>query len=142
MWILIGLALGTLVSEDAALAGAGGLARTGTLSPLAAGLAVAMGIWVGDVLLFAAGRLAAHSAPIARFVERRWPPTELQSLATRLERQAGWAILLSRALPGTRVPLYVAAGALRLRIAVFLASSAAAVAVWTAAIVGGMQWLP
>lgn len=141
MWTALGLALGTLISEDAALMGAAGLARTGVLSPLAAGAAVALGIWVGDLALFLAGRFASRWPLLARYVDRRWPRSELQALASRLERRAGWAILLSRVLPGTRVPLYVAAGAFRLRIGVFLACTAAAVTLWTAAIVLGAQWL-
>ena len=63
MWIILGLALGTLVSEDASLAGAAGLARAGAVSPLAAGAAVALGIWAGDLGLFLAGRFAAPVLP-------------------------------------------------------------------------------
>jgi membrane protein DedA with SNARE-associated domain len=141
MWTALGLAVGTLISEDAALAGAAGLARAGVLSPLVAGAAVAFGIWVGDVALFLAGRFATRFPPVARYVDRRWPRSELQLLAARLERRAGWAILMSRFLPGTRVPLYVAAGAFRLRARIFLVCTAAAVAVWTTAVVMGAQWL-
>jgi membrane protein DedA with SNARE-associated domain len=142
MWTALGLAVGTLISEDAALVGAAGLARTGVLPPLVAGAAVAVGIWAGDLALFLVGRLAARWPPLARYVDRRWPRTELQVLAARLERRAGWAILLSRVLPGTRVPLYVAAGVFRLRPSIFLACTAAAVTLWTAAVVLGAVWLP
>jgi membrane protein DedA with SNARE-associated domain len=141
MWIAIAIAVGTLTSEDAALVGAAGLARAGTVSPLLAGTAVALGIWVGDAGLFFIGRLVSRWAPVARYVDQRWPRTELQALAARLERGAMWAILLSRVLPGTRVPLYIAAGAFRLRLGVFLACTAAAVTLWTGAIVLGAQWL-
>jgi membrane protein DedA with SNARE-associated domain len=141
MWTALGLAVGTLISEDTALMGAAGLARAGVLSPLAAGAAVALGIWVGDLGLFLAGRFASRWPLLARYVDRRWPRSELQALAARLERRAGWAILLSRVLPGTRVPLYVAAGAFRLRLGVFLGCTAVAVTLWTAAIVLGAQWL-
>ena len=58
MWVILGLAVGTLVSEDASLAGAAGLGRVGAVSPLAAGVAVAFGIWAGDLALFCAGRFA------------------------------------------------------------------------------------
>jgi membrane protein DedA with SNARE-associated domain len=63
-------------------------------------------------------------------------------MASRLERQAGLAILLSRALPGSRVPLYVAAGVMRLPPVIFALASAIAVLLWTAIVVGGAQWLP
>lgn len=142
MWTVLGLAIGTLVSEDAALIGAAGLARTGAVSPLAAATAVALGIWLGDLALFLVGRWASRWPPLSRYVHRRWPRTELQALAARLEHRAGWALVLSRALPGTRVPLYVAAGVFRLRPCVFLACTAAAVTLWTGAVVLGAQWLP
>jgi membrane protein DedA with SNARE-associated domain len=141
MWIILGLTLGTLVSEDASLAGAAGLARAGAVSPLAAGAAVALGIWAGDFGLFLAGRFAARWRPLAGWIERRWSPTQLQALAARLERRAGLAILLSRAVPGTRVPLYVAAGVMRMSARVFALATAIAVILWTVAIVGGVQWL-
>jgi membrane protein DedA with SNARE-associated domain len=142
MWSALALAFGTLISEDAALAGAAVMARAGVVTPLAAVVAVAMGIWMGDLGLFMAGRLAARWPPLARYVDRRWPRTELQARARRLERHAGWAIFASRALPGTRVPLYVAAGVFRLRPRVFVVCTAAASSMWTAAIVLGAQWLP
>jgi membrane protein DedA with SNARE-associated domain len=142
MWMLAGLAVGTLLSEDAALAGAAGLTRTGLLPPLAAGAAVALAIWVGDLALFCAGRFAVRWRPLGRMVERRWPRTELHALAARLERRAGLAILLSRVLPGTRVPLYVAAGAFQLRPATFAACTAVGVLLWTGAILAAAWWLP
>jgi membrane protein DedA with SNARE-associated domain len=141
MWVILGLAIGTLVSEDASLAGAAGLARVGLVSPLAAGAAVALGIWAGDLALFFAGRFASRWRPLARWVERRWRPTELQAMAARLERGAALAILVSRVLPGTRLPLYIAAGVTRLPAMVFVLATAVAVLIWTAVIVGGAQWL-
>lgn len=142
MWSALALAFGTLISEDAALAGAAVMARAGVVTPVTAVVAVALGIWMGDLGLFAAGRLASRWPPLARWLDRRWPRTELQALASRLERRAGWAIFASRALPGTRVPLYVAAGVFRLPARVFVVCTAAASTVWTAAIVLGAQWLP
>jgi len=141
MWTALGLAIGTLVSEDAALMGAAALSRAGAVSPLGAAAAVALGIWLGDLALFFIGRWASRWPPLSRYVHRRWPRTELQALAARLEHRAGWALVLSRALPGSRVPLYVAAGVFHLRPRIFLACTAAAVAVWTASIVLGAQWL-
>jgi membrane protein DedA with SNARE-associated domain len=142
MWVILGLAIGTLVSEDASLASAAGLSRVGVVSPLAAGVAVALGIWTGDLALFFAGRFASRWRPLARWMDRRWRPSELQAMAARLERGAGLAILLSRMVPGSRLPLYVAAGVMRLPALVFAAATAVAVLLWTAAIVGGSQWLP
>lgn len=142
MWVAIALAASTLVSEDATAIGAGVMARTGDLSASVATAAVAVGIWAGDVGLFAAGRLARRWAPVARWAARRWPNGELEALARRLNGGAPAAILISRVLPGTRVALYVAAGLVRVRIPVFVACSGIAATVWTAAIVTGLSWLP
>ena len=142
MWSTLALAFGTLISEDAALAGGALMARAGLVTPVAAVTAVAMGIWIGDLGLFMAGRLASRWPPLARWLDRRWPRHELQAMASRLERRAGWAIFASRAVPGTRVPLYVAAGVFRLRTRVFVVCTAAASTMWTAAIILGAQWLP
>jgi len=142
MWAaLIGLAVATFVSEDAALLGAAGLARSGTIAPLAAGLSVALGIWIGDLALFMAGRVASRWPPVTRWIARRWRPSELQILASRLDRRAIWPLLLSRVVPGTRAPLYVAAGLVRLRLRVFALSTAVGVALWTAAFIAGARWL-
>jgi membrane protein DedA with SNARE-associated domain len=142
MWVTIGLALSTFVSEDATAIGAGVLARTGGISAAVATAAVALGIWIGDAGLFAAGRLARRWAPVARWTERRWPNGELETLARRLNSGAPAAILISRILPGTRVGVYVAAGLVRVRIRLFLVCSGVAAVSWTAAIVLGLSWLP
>jgi membrane protein DedA with SNARE-associated domain len=142
IWVTIGLALSTLVSEDATALGAGVLARNGSVSAATATAAVALGIWVGDMALYLAGRLAHRCGPVARWTRRRWRSEELQTLARRLERGAPAAIVLSRMLPGTRVPLYVAAGLVQVRTGMFVVCTALAATAWTAAIVMGLTWLP
>jgi len=131
----------TLVSEDAALAGAALLARSGTLPAPAAAAAVALGIWVGDVGLFMAGRLARRWPPVSRWVDRRWPASRLAAMGVRLNRGAAAAILLSRVTPGSRLPLYVAAGVLSMRPSLFAAWTALGSIGWSATIVLGISWL-
>jgi membrane protein DedA with SNARE-associated domain len=140
MWIAIGLAAATLVSEDATAIGAGVLARNGEVSAATATLAVAAGIWMGDVGLFVLGRIARRWRPVARWVDRRWSAADLRARAARLDRGAPAAILLSRMVPGSRVPLYVAAGILPVRAAVFIVCTGVAAALWTTAIVAGLTW--
>lgn len=141
LWLALGLMVTTYVSEDAALVGAAVLARNESVPALLAATAVAVGIWSGDVALFAAGRLARRWAPVARWVDRRWPPARLAALGSTLDRGAALSILLSRLTPGTRLPLYVAAGVLSVRTRTFVTCTAVAAAGWTATIVLGASWL-
>lgn len=110
---MVGIALGTLASEDLALIGGGMLVASGQLSLGQAILAGFIGILGGDLLLYAAGRFLAGSllrrAPLCWFISPR-----------NLARGRAWfthhrglsAILGSRFVPGLRLPTYVAAGAL------------------------------
>jgi membrane protein DedA with SNARE-associated domain len=129
------LAAATLVSEDAATIAAGTLVALHGIPAAAAVAAVAFGIWAGDLGLFALGRLARHSAPVARWIDRRWPLHSVSAMETRLNRGVPLAVFASRFLPGTRVVLYVAAGLLRVRFATFAVSAALASVIWTASIV-------
>lgn len=141
IWVALSLAASTLVSEDAAALGAGVLARAGSVPVPVATAAVALGIWAGDVGLFAAGRLARTFEPVTGWARRRWPNGELEALGRRLEGGAPAAIFVSRMLPGTRVALYVAAGLFRIRAPLFVACTGVAAAAWTTAIVLGLTWL-
>lgn len=141
LWLALGLAATTYVSEDAALAGGALLARNGTLPALTAATAVGLGIWTGDVALYAAGRLARRWSPVRRWIDRRWPPARLTEMRGRIERGVAVSLVLSRFTPGTRLPLYVASGVLAVRTGTFVTCTAAATAVWTAVVVLGAAWL-
>jgi membrane protein DedA with SNARE-associated domain len=138
------LAASTLVSEDAATLTAGALVAANTMPATAAIGWVAFGIWLGDLGLFAIGRLARRRPAIARWVDRRWSIERLSAMEERFNRSAPFAILGSRFLPGTRMLLYVAAGLLRVNAATFAVSAAVASMGWTFAVVsavGSIGWL-
>lgn len=131
----IWLALGTLVSEDAAALTAGWLVRTGELSGLTAVTACAAGIYLGDVGLWLAGRALRRSEACHRWCVRRAPRVTGRALALAVDEPL--ALVASRFLPGTRLPLYLAAGALGARPVTFFAWTLAAVLVWTPLVVLG-----
>ena len=137
--VVAGLAVATLLSEDATAIGAGLAVSEGRLPLVVAVAACAIGIYVGDLGLWAAGRVAGSRA----FAWRRLAPYRDQ-----VSRAAGWvdrhpaiAILASRFLPGTRLPLYVAAGAEGRRPGAFALWTLVAVSLWTPLLVGGVAVL-
>jgi membrane protein DedA with SNARE-associated domain len=116
--VFLGLMLGTLVSEDAACVAAGLLIREGHISAVTGVLGCGLGILLGDIGLWALGRTGRRV-------------TRLKAMARWLEKGAAVAIVASRFLPGTRLPLYVAAGALGVPFRTFALWTTIAVAVWT-----------
>jgi membrane protein DedA with SNARE-associated domain len=129
------LAAATLFSEDAATLTAAALVAAQAMPAATAIAWVALGIWIGDLGLFGLGRLARRVPAVQRRIDRRWSRQQITAMESRLNRGAAAAIAGSRFLPGTRVLLYVAAGALNVRIATFAISAAIAGVSWTLIIV-------
>ena len=137
MYIFVLLAFATLVSEDLTCIGAGVMIAEGRIGFGFAVLACVVGIVIGDVLLFLSGRL------IGRAVVRRAPFCWLVREAD-IERGTEWfqrrgmlVIAISRFMPGTRLPTYVAAGLLDTSLLKFSLYFLAAAAIWTPLLVGG-----
>ncbi len=129
------LAFATFISEDLTCISAGLLASQGRVSFTLAALACLAGIFVGDLLLFAAGRWlgrpALARAPVKWFVSAK----AVARSSAWFERKGLRVIFLSRFLPGTRLPTYVAAGILRTSFWRFALYFFIAAAVWTPALV-------
>jgi hypothetical protein len=121
--LLLGLAASTLLSEDAACLAAGLLVQQGAISPVEGVTACAAGIYVGDACLWAAGRML-----------RVWGRA---STLPRTFVDSPTAILASRFIPGTRLPLYLAAGAVGTNPRSFFLWTFIAVLLWTPLIVLG-----
>jgi membrane protein DedA with SNARE-associated domain len=133
--ILLGLAVGTLASEDLTSIGAGLLARDGVIDLLPAIAACTAGVYVGDLGLWALGRLAGRRALRWKWVARRVDPVTLARVGARLDNRLGLAVLASRFLPGSRLPMYLALGISGRRPLAFVAWSFLAVVLWTPALV-------
>ena len=129
--ILFGLAAGTLVSEDLTLISAGLLARDGAVGLMPALAACAAGVYVGDLGLWMLGRIGGRRALRWKWVARRVDPAMLTSLGARLDSRLGLAVLASRFLPGSRLPMYLALGISGRRPVAFAAWSFVAVLLWT-----------
>jgi membrane protein DedA with SNARE-associated domain len=129
--ILFGLAVGTLVSEDLTSISAGLLARDGVIDLLPAIAACTVGVYVGDLGLWALGRVGRRRALRWKWAARRVEPAMLASLSARLDGRMGLAVLASRFLPGSRLPMYLAFGISGRRPWAFAAWSFVAVLLWT-----------
>lgn len=130
------LAAATLLSEDATCVAAGLLVARGEASFAVAAGGSLFGIFFGDLLLFLAGRFvgrpALRAAPFKWFVRAG----DVARSSDWFERRGPAVILLSRFLPGTRVPTYFAAGLLETSFLKFTLYFLLAAAAWTPLVVG------
>jgi membrane protein DedA with SNARE-associated domain len=124
------LVLATFVLEDAAAIAAGVLAADGRVSLPFAVTACAVGIWIGDLVLFALGRFGG-AALLRTGIGRRLATRDAARAGAALKQHAGLAIVGSRFVPGTRLPIYVGAGLAGLSAPVFAAWTALGCLVWT-----------
>jgi membrane protein DedA with SNARE-associated domain len=127
----------TFVLEDVAVLGAALLVANSMVPlPWAAGSSFA-GIWFGDLgLYFLAlrlGRPVLQNPWFRRFVGKN---LDLRKSEGWFQSHGTLAIVISRMIPGTRLPTYLAAGLLKVPASRFLAVTAAASAVW----VSGLFW--
>lgn len=111
--LFLGIVLTTLLSEDLACIAAGVAIAQGMLSWSEGLLACILGIFGGDLLLFAAGRTLGVTLLRWRWVQRYLPEERLGAGREWLARKGWRAVLLSRFTPGLRLPTYFAAGLLR-----------------------------
>jgi membrane protein DedA with SNARE-associated domain len=130
----------TFVSEDAACILAGTAVANGRIGFAAALAACFFGIFVGDLLLFGAGRIAGARVFDNRFVLKFVSPPGVQRASKWLENNAGSAVFFSRFLTGLRLPTYLAAGALRTDFVRFALWFVLASAIWTPILVGSVAF--
>jgi membrane protein DedA with SNARE-associated domain len=126
-----GLALSTLVSEDLASIGAGLLARDGQLPLWQAVAACVVGVYLGDLGLWCAGRWLGRRLLARPWASRALSPARLATLGPHIDERLGSAVVISRFVPGSRLPLYVAAGIWGRRPLAFVAWTLVAVLIWT-----------
>jgi len=122
------LALTTLLLEDVAIAAGVALATQGLISWELSLAAVAGGIALGDLGLYALGG-AARRVP---GLHRRFVGDKSSWARQQLQRRLPSAVLLARVVPGLRLATYTACGFVRVPFAPFTAWVLLAVALWTA----------
>jgi membrane protein DedA with SNARE-associated domain len=126
----------TFLSEDAAVLSAAVMVAGGIL-PWELGFAACFfGIWIGDLWLY--GMARAFGAPFAARFEAA--PAMMRSQAW-FEKRGAFVLVVSRFVPGLRLPSYLAAGAMRFPVKVFTLVTGLVAAIWVAAIFVGGHFL-
>jgi membrane protein DedA with SNARE-associated domain len=130
------IALATFVSEDLTCIATGALIAAGKLGFLPGVLACIAGIYLGDLLLYIAGRWMGR--PLVRWkpLRRILTPQKLDRASEWLSERGASVVILSRFTPGLRLPTYVAAGLLKTRFWTFAAYFFVAATLWTPVLVG------
>lgn len=148
--LAVGLALGTFVSEDAAGIAIGSLISQGQLTPTLGYSALFLGIWVGDLLLFFLGVFLRPLAEKSTWARRWLDDSRVINAMQWCKQRPGQTILMSRVIPGSRLPVYLGAGFARWSAIHFALWTAVACALWAPLVIlagiGGTtalhQWFP
>lgn len=124
------LILATFILEDAATILAAVQAASGTLSvPLAIGSLYA-GIVIGDAGLYGLGRMAA----MFPWIRKRVPSKRAEVVRKWLDGRLFRVVLISRFLPGVRLPVYTGSGLVGARFRIFILASVTGTVFWTSAL--------
>ncbi len=125
------LGLLTFVSEDGVALGAGILGALGSIGWHPAFWGTCLGIWLGDIALYGAARRWGRPWLARPWVQRWVHPERIESGARWFARRGAFALLLSRLIPGTRLPTFLAAGLVRMPFATFASVTGLAAVAWT-----------
>ncbi len=130
----------TFISEDAACVTAGAFAAQGRISFSMAIAACFAGIFVGDILLYWAGRIFGNSIVKTKFFSRFVSEKSITKASVWLEKRGAAAVFLSRFVTGLRLPTYLAAGFLKTDFLKFTLYFLLASAIWTPLLIGSVAF--
>ena len=94
-------------------------------------VACIVGVYVGDLGLWVWGVSLEVDALRVPWLSRALSSTNVSAVRDQIEKRFGTAILVSRFVPGSRLPMYVAMGIWGWRPLAFAAWSLVAVVAWT-----------
>jgi membrane protein DedA with SNARE-associated domain len=140
--LALSIFLATFIYEDGATLLAATLSANGSLDPRIGLLTTILGIWVGDMGLYGMGSSFGRRTARSRWLQKYLRPESLAKAEGWLAGHGSLALVMSRAIPGSRLPLYVAAGALRLPFRLFAKTTAVCSAVWVCAIFAIWRFVP
>ena len=132
----------TFIYEDGATLLAATLSAGGSLDPRIGLLTTFLGIWVGDMGLYGLGSSFGRRTVQSRWLQKHLRPESLAKAEGWFARHGSLALVMSRAIPGSRLPIYLAAGALRLPVRLFAKTTAVCSAAWVSAIFAIWRFVP
>ena len=124
--------LGTFILEDAATVLAAMQAVSGSISVAVALASLYAGIVLGDLGLYGLGRLSAQVPWVARVL----PEQRTEAVSEWLRHRLFFVVVVSRFLPGLRLPTYMTCGFVGANLRQFSLAVIAATVCWTSLLFG------
>ncbi len=122
---------GTFISEDLTCLGCAWLSADGQLAMNIAWSGCFAGIWLGDAGLYLLARLAGRPFT-EKWLPASWSQGEsIKSAEDWIRKHGSKCLWITRFIPGTRLPTYLAAGYLRMNAWLFLFITGLAALLWT-----------
>src|SRR5262245_34742305 len=107
------IAAATFISEDLTCITTGALIAAGKIGFIPGALACIAGIYLGDLVLYFAGRFIGRPILCWSPLRRLLTDKKLDYASNWLAQRGAGVVILSRFTPGLRLPTYFAAGILR-----------------------------
>jgi len=131
------IVIGTFILEDAATVTAAMQVAQGAIPiPVALG-ALYVGIVLGDIGLYGLGRLSAQIGWLAR----RLPPHRQATARAWISGRVFKVVLVSRFLPGLRLPTYTTCGFVGADLRQFILAAMIATTCWTSLLFAASLWV-
>lgn len=134
------IVLAGFLSEDGATITAATLTASSALNPKLAFFSAFVGLWIGDLGVYALARKIGPSILRSSRFQRWFGPHPTSGSVAQAEGRIGLA--LSRFFPGTRVPAYVSAGLSRMPASIFAGITAVSALAWVALVFVAVQIAP
>ena len=127
-WVQVAaIIIATFILEDAATVAAAMQVEDGALPAWLALVSLYAGIVLGDLGLYGLGRLSAH----VPWVARQLPPHRQEAIHAWISGRIFKVVLVSRFLPGLRLPTYTTCGFVGADLRQFTVAAILATAAWT-----------
>ncbi len=138
--VVVAIILASFVSEDLTCVAVGLLIAAGRVDWLPALAGCFVGIVLGDIGIWLIGRAGGRRILRWRWVRKLLPAARFAQLSRALCDRIGRSVVISRFVPGSRVPLFLAAGVLGTCPYRFLTWAFVAALLWTPLLVFSVAW--